>query len=144
MVALDPCLESNGCLQVLRGSHQMGRIDHIRDGGGQVNADPERIALAESRHEKVLCELSPGDALFFHCNTLHSSAPNISNQRRWALLYCYNRATNDPVLKTHNPQYNPLTQTDDLNLDKHNLRFADGSEQFQSTYVKQQIESLKS
>ena len=144
MIALDPCVEANGCLQVLRGSHQMGRIDHIRDAGGQVNADPQRIAWAESRHERVLCELEPGDALFFHCNTLHSSAPNTSNQRRWALLFCYNRASNDPLLKTHNPQYNPLTQVDDLNLDKHNLRFADGSEEFQSTYVKKQIESLAS
>jgi ectoine hydroxylase len=55
MVALDPCVEENGCLQVLRGSHHMGRIDHFRDAGGQVNADAQRIAWAESRHEKVTC-----------------------------------------------------------------------------------------
>ena len=144
MVALDPCVEANGCLQVMRGSHHLGRIDHVRDAGGQINADPERIAWAEGRHEKVSCELQPGDALFFHCNTLHSSAPNLSQQRRWALLYCYNRASNDPLKRSHNPQYSPLNVIDDADLcsDKQALKFADGSEDFQSSYVKKQLEDL--
>ena len=27
-IAMDPCSPDNGCLQVLRGSHRAGRIDH--------------------------------------------------------------------------------------------------------------------
>src|SRR6185436_4083363 len=32
MIAVDPATKENGCLQVLRGSHRMGRIDHGKAG----------------------------------------------------------------------------------------------------------------
>ena len=54
-----------------------------------MHADPERVALAEGACERVACELMPGDALFFHCNTLHSSAPNSSSDPRWTLVCCF-------------------------------------------------------
>ena len=38
MIALDRCTKANGCLQVLRGSHLMGRIDHGLLDGDQVGA----------------------------------------------------------------------------------------------------------
>ena len=136
MLALDRCEEANGCLKVLRGSHKIGRIDHIIDSGGQVNADPERVAWAISQHETINCELEPGDALFFHCNLLHSSGPNRSNLRRWAMLFCYNKATNNPFKGSHNPRYRKLVKVDDKRLIENGLRLADGSEEFQSTYVK--------
>jgi ectoine hydroxylase-related dioxygenase (phytanoyl-CoA dioxygenase family) len=139
MVALDPSVEANGCLKVMRGSHKFGRLDHVRDKSGQAKADPERIAWAETRHETVVCELQPGDGLFFHSNLLHSSGPNLSDKRRWLLIYCYNRANNEPFIKTHNPMYSPLVKTDDLKIDIKALRFGDGSESFQSDYVKKQI-----
>ena len=47
-------------------------------------ANPERVALAEQVCERVVCELAPGDALFFHCNLLHCSAPNVlQDEPRW-------------------------------------------------------------
>ena len=49
-----------------------------------------------------------GDALFFHCNLLHTSSANTSPDRRWAFLCAYNRRSNDPVLPHHHPQYTPL------------------------------------
>ena len=77
MVALDKSTKENGCLQVLKGSHQIGRIDHnkmVKENGdlGQVCADQERIKWAETKHENIYCEMEPGDALFFHGNTLHA------------------------------------------------------------------------
>lgn len=135
MVALDNCAEENGCLRVLKGSHTVGRIDHIKDAGGQVNADAKRVAWVAQRHEEVLCELAPGDALFFHCNTLHSSGPNLSDQRRWAILYCYNLAANDPFEVSHNPRYTPLIKVDSASIGADPVIFADGTEAFQSTYV---------
>src|SRR2546426_3666330 len=45
MVALDHCTRENGCLQVLQGSHLLGRIDHVKV-GDQTGADPERVAEA--------------------------------------------------------------------------------------------------
>lgn len=53
-------------------------------------------------------ELEAGDALFFHCNLLHKSDQNNSDRRRWAFLIAYNKASNDPVMPHHCPQYTPL------------------------------------
>ena len=41
----------------------------------QHGADPERVELAQAAGcERLHCELEPGDALFFHCNTLVRSS----------------------------------------------------------------------
>lgn len=93
-IALDRATKENGCLQVLKGSHHMGRIDH--QSGDQFAIDPERLAAAEKQFELVYCEMEPGDALFFHGNLLHASAPNTSPDPRWGLICCYNAARNDP------------------------------------------------
>ena len=59
------CRRVNGCLEVLRGSHHMGRIDHGRV-GGQTGADADRVKAAMTVLDHVYCEMDPGDALFFH------------------------------------------------------------------------------
>ena len=48
MIAVDPAQKSNGCLQVLRGSHLMGRLNHGIT-GEQARADPEKVMIAEKR-----------------------------------------------------------------------------------------------
>jgi ectoine hydroxylase-related dioxygenase (phytanoyl-CoA dioxygenase family) len=111
-IAVDPCTRENGCLQVLRGSHKMGRVDHGRF-GEQVGADPERIAEARRRHETVHCLMSPGDALFFHSNLFHASEPNLSDKPRWGLICCYNTRHNDPFKDSHHPRYTPLLKLPD-------------------------------
>ena len=63
-IALDPATRENGCLQLLKGSHRMGRVDHGRF-GSQSGADPERVDAAMQRLEKVYCVMAPGDAVFF-------------------------------------------------------------------------------
>ncbi len=69
LIAVDRATRENGCLQVVKGSHQMGRIDHGRT-GDQTGADMERVEAALERMELVYIEAEPGDALFFHCNLL--------------------------------------------------------------------------
>ena len=44
----------------------------------------------------VHCELEPGSAIFFHCNLLHRSDQNTSDDPRWAFISCYNTKGNDP------------------------------------------------
>ena len=61
-VALDRATRENGCLQVLRGSHKLGRIDHVRE-EGQTNAEREHLEAALKRFEHVYVEMDPGDAL---------------------------------------------------------------------------------
>src|SRR6266508_3796401 len=92
-VALDPATRENGCLQVLRGSHRLGRLNHGR-GGSQTGADPTRIREIEALFERVYCEMAPGSALFFHCNLLHSSAPSESDHDRRSFIMCYNALAN--------------------------------------------------
>lgn len=92
-VALDPATRENGCLQVLRGSHHLGRIDH-QQVGKQTGADPERIAQVVPLFERVYVTMNPGDALFFHCNLFHSSDPNMSDKHRRSFIMCYNALGN--------------------------------------------------
>ncbi len=112
MVAIDPATAENGCLEVLKGSHRMGRINHILS-GDQAGADPERVAESAKRLETVPCVMNPGDAVFFHANTLHRSGPNRSEHPRWAMICCYNAAWNDPYKESHHPGYTPLHKVDD-------------------------------
>ena len=112
MIAVDAATRENGCLEVLRGSHRMGRINHILS-GEQAGADRERVAEAEKRLEKVYCTMESGDAVFFHANTLHASGPNHSEHPRWAMICCYNAAWNDPYKESHHPRYTPLAKLDD-------------------------------
>jgi ectoine hydroxylase len=112
MIAVDPATRENGCLQVIRGSHALGRVDHVLT-GEQAGANRERVDEALKRLELVHAEMDPGDAVFFHCNTLHRSDQNRSDQPRWVLICCYNAACNDPYKTHHHPNYTPLEKVDD-------------------------------
>jgi ectoine hydroxylase-related dioxygenase (phytanoyl-CoA dioxygenase family) len=92
-VALDPCTRENGCLQVLRGSHRLERLNHGTV-GTQTGADPTRIAAIESLFEHVYCEMPSGSVLFFHSNLLHASSPNESDHHRRAFIVCFNALAN--------------------------------------------------
>ena len=111
-IAIDPSTRENGCLQVLRGSHQLGRIDHGKT-GDQTGADLERVEQALKRFELVYIEAQPGDALFFHCNLLHRSDQNRSENPRWSLICCYNAARNSPYKESRHPAYTPLAKVED-------------------------------
>ncbi|MFL2869108.1 MAG: phytanoyl-CoA dioxygenase family protein [Pirellulaceae bacterium] len=113
LIAVDRASKANGCLQVLRGSHFIGRVEHVTI-GDQTGADPERVEAAIRRHELVYCEMDPGDALFFHANLLHRSDANTSEDPRWSLICCYNTKHNDPIIENgRHPNYSPLEIWDD-------------------------------
>jgi ectoine hydroxylase-related dioxygenase (phytanoyl-CoA dioxygenase family) len=88
MVALTPANKENGCLQVIKGSHKMGRVNH-GFAGEQVGADQVMVNNALRTMELVYCEMQAGDALFFHPNLLHRSEANLSEQPRWSVISCY-------------------------------------------------------
>ena len=124
-IAVDPATRENGCMQVLSGSHHMGRIDHVLT-GDQAGADLERVHEAEKRLELVYVEMQPGDVLFFHANLLHRSDQNRSENPRWAMICCYNAARNDPYKEAHHPRYTPLSKvSDSAILDAGMRRFSD-------------------
>jgi ectoine hydroxylase-related dioxygenase (phytanoyl-CoA dioxygenase family) len=112
LIAVDRATRQNGCLQVLKGSHLMGRIEHGKT-GDQTGADLEIVEAALARMELVHIEAEPGDALFFHCNLLHRSDQNRSPDPRWSLICCYNAARNDPFKESRHPRYTPLKKVTD-------------------------------
>lgn len=94
-VALDRSTRTNGCLQVLRGSHTLGRLDHLRV-NDQTVVDQEYLEAAEQRFPLFAVEMEPGDGLVFHCNLLHRSDANTSDDPRWGYIASYNATGNAP------------------------------------------------
>ncbi|HEY3788127.1 MAG TPA: phytanoyl-CoA dioxygenase family protein, partial [Urbifossiella sp.] len=130
-IAVDPCTNENGCLQVIRRSHHCGRINHELT-GDQAGADRERVEELLKRSDQfplIHVEMNPGDALFFHPNLLHRSDQNRSDHPRWAMICCYNAARNDPFKESHHPRYTPLALVpDEAILQVGVKRFADSGD----------------
>jgi ectoine hydroxylase-related dioxygenase (phytanoyl-CoA dioxygenase family) len=93
MIALTPANRENGCLQVIQGSHKMGRVNHGFT-GEQVGADMEMVNNALKSMDLIYTDLDPGDALFFHSNILHRSEANLSDHPRWSIISCYSLESN--------------------------------------------------
>ena len=93
MVAITDANQENGCLQVIKGSHKMGRVEHGFS-GEQVGASQRYVDLALKTMDRIFVELNAGDVLFFHSNILHRSEANLSDRPRWSMISCYNRQSN--------------------------------------------------
>lgn len=111
-IAVDAATVENGCLQVIKGSHKLGRINHVLT-GEQAGADLARVDEIKKRLELVYVELDKGDAVFFHSNLLHRSDRNNSENPRWAMICCYNAKSNNPYKESHHPRYTPLVKVRD-------------------------------
>lgn len=94
-VALDDATRQNGCLQVLKGSHAAGRLNHFRQ-DEQTTIASELVDVALKRFERVFVEMQAGDALVFHCNLIHRSDANLSDSYRWGYICSYNSVSNAP------------------------------------------------
>lgn len=112
LTAVTSATRQNGCLQVLKGSHKLGRIEH-GVAGGQVGADMERVEEAMKRMELVYVEMNPGDTLFFHSNLLHRSDSNRSDSARWSLISAYNLISNKPFKGNNTSSYTPIHKVPD-------------------------------
>jgi hypothetical protein len=91
-LAIEPATRANGCLQVVPGSHLMGLMDHQETGIFEM-----RLEAAQQRLGLAHCEMEMGDAVFFHCNTLHGSGSNPSENARLMMFSSYNSVFNEPV-----------------------------------------------
>ena len=115
MIALTHANKKNGCLQVIKGSHKMGRVNHGFS-GEQVGADMVMVNHALSRLEHVYVELEPGDALFFHSNLLHRSEANLSDFPRWSIISCYNSLSNEAFNDTSTSWKEPVKVVADSSM----------------------------
>ena len=74
----------------------------------------------------VYVVMDPGHALFFHPNLLHRSDQNTSESPRWAMICCYNAASNNPYKESHHPRYTKLDVVPDSAIKNVGIRrFAD-------------------
>ena len=112
MVALDRATRENGCLKMLVGSHQLGRLNHGTV-GEQAGISPDRLAAVEPLFEVRYLEAEPGSVVFFHCNTLHASEANLSDHPRRAYICAYNGFSNIPVLGEGHGRPVPIQLSED-------------------------------
>jgi ectoine hydroxylase-related dioxygenase (phytanoyl-CoA dioxygenase family) len=88
LTALDDVDPHNGCLWIIPGSHKQGQIDvsdHMTIEAKAAGADLSiEVANAD---EAIPVEMAAGDAVVFHCHTLHRSEGNHSRTRDRHILF---------------------------------------------------------
>lgn len=87
MVMLDDATPENGCMQMVKGSHKKGLLNHMVNGlftGGcqepEQWADPDQIAYITPR---------TGGISIHHCLALHGSEANLSGKPRRGIVFQY-------------------------------------------------------
>jgi ectoine hydroxylase-related dioxygenase (phytanoyl-CoA dioxygenase family) len=115
MLALTEATKENGCLQILKASHKMGRFEHLF-AGEQQGADMPFVEEALKLCEKVYVELKAGDVLFFHPNLLHMSEANLSDKPRWSLISAYNLSYNKPFREKNTSCITPVSMVPDSTI----------------------------
>lgn len=131
MIAVTRADKANGCLQVLKGSHKMGRINHGST-GEQIGADIQRVNAAMETMELVFVELEPGDILYFHSNLLHRSDANTSDTARFSMISAYNLASNKSFLNEPTASHTPIVKVAQDNIQKIGIKLIDTTSEFLS------------
>ena len=93
-VPLIPVDASNGCMQIVRGSHRHGLFDHHRE--ELAGRFPELSGGLTDNDHIVICPMEPGDVLLMNNLTLHRSLPNTSRTIRWSIDIRYLRDGDSP------------------------------------------------
>ncbi|HYM33658.1 MAG TPA: phytanoyl-CoA dioxygenase family protein [Candidatus Cybelea sp.] len=97
-VFLDDVNEFNGPLMFIPGSHKEGRIEAGHDVATTSyplwTIDNQTIARLVARGGIVSPKGKAGSAVFFHCNLVHGSAPNMSPWNRTAVYISANSVEN--------------------------------------------------
>jgi len=91
-IALGAESAGNGALWLVPRSHGMAFDADRFDEARFFRAD--RADNLEIIRGAVSPPLAPGDALFFHCNTLHSAGQNLSEMVKFSLVYTYHGCSN--------------------------------------------------
>ena len=93
-LALGEERSDNGALWLVPGSHRMAFDADCFDESKFFRAD--RTDNDELIRTAVSLRLTAGDAVFFHCNTLHSAGKNRSDAVKFSLVYTYYGRSNAP------------------------------------------------
>jgi ectoine hydroxylase-related dioxygenase (phytanoyl-CoA dioxygenase family) len=95
IIHFDDAPLEKGCVRVVPGSHKLGAIEHVQEGGWHLPLD--KYPLESS----VACEAEAGDVLFFSYLTIHGSGVNVSSEARTTLLVQMRDPLDPPSVLTH-------------------------------------------
>lgn len=101
-IAIDAVTAANGPVFFVKGSHKQGMAPTQPSGvrGNSIGlTEPPNVPL-----DTQFCGLlAPGDATIHHCETIHHSAPNITDHSRLGLLLVYrgSHTQTNPHLKAN-------------------------------------------
>jgi len=87
MVMLDDATPENGCMQMVRGSHKLGLLDHDEDGLFHGNCQESYLWEDGSRVANIMPKT--GGISIHHALTLHGSPANISGKPRRGVVFQY-------------------------------------------------------
>jgi phytanoyl-CoA hydroxylase len=97
-IALGAESVDNGALWLVPRSHGLAFDADRFDAARFFRAD--RADNLEIISGAVSPLLAPGDALFFHCNTLHSAGQNVTEKVKFSLVFTYHGRSNAPIAGT--------------------------------------------
>lgn len=95
VVHFDDAPIEKGCIRVVPGSHKLGMLEHLPEGGWHLPFSQYPIESA------VPCPAEAGDVLFFSYLTIHGSGINVSNEARTTLLVQMRDPMDPPVKLVH-------------------------------------------
>jgi phytanoyl-CoA hydroxylase len=108
-LALGEEAAGNGALWFVPGSHRMVFDADRFDAAKFFRAERTDNAAVISTRESP--RLAPGDAVFFHANTLHSAGQNLSDAVKFSLVYTYHGRSNAPRPGTRSTSKTEVTLT---------------------------------
>lgn len=95
IIHFDDAPLEKGCVRVVPGSHRLGPLEHLREGGHHLPV--ERFPVAEATPVPARA----GDVLFFTYLTIHGSGVNTGQEARTTLLVQMRDPTDRPTVLTH-------------------------------------------
>lgn len=95
IVHFDDAPIEKGCVRVVPGSHKLGPVPHVGEGGWHLPFEQYPIESASP------CPAKAGDVLFFSYLTIHGSGINVSNEARTTVLIQMRDPADPPTVKTH-------------------------------------------
>jgi ectoine hydroxylase-related dioxygenase (phytanoyl-CoA dioxygenase family) len=95
IIHFDDAPLEKGCVRVVPGSHKLGAVEHVKEGGWHLPLDQYPL------ESSVACEAEAGDVLFFSYLTIHGSGVNVSSEARTTLLVQMRDPLDPPSVLTH-------------------------------------------
>jgi ectoine hydroxylase-related dioxygenase (phytanoyl-CoA dioxygenase family) len=95
IIHFDDAPEEKGCVRVVPGSHKLGPLPHLGEGGWHLPFEQYPVESA------VACPAQAGDVLVFNYLTIHGSGVNVSSEPRTTLLIQMRDPSDPPMVATH-------------------------------------------